>query len=138
MGLRVAGATRLANGTVDVSISWSAPSCNTDAPFNLTVASYDVFKLVLPRTATGSADPSNTPGTPERIATGLTGTSTTVNLPQTSGTDTFLIVGANLGTTGRAAMSATSSPIATDPTLATTGPGKGRGKGLTKAPGQTK
>jgi hypothetical protein len=138
MGLRVAGATRLANGSVDVSISWSAPSCNMDAPFTLPVASYDVFKLVLARTATGSADPSNTQGTPERIATGLTGTSTTVNLPATTGTDTFLIVGANLGNSGRAAMSATSSPIATDPTLATAGPGKGRGKGLTKAPGQTK
>jgi hypothetical protein len=133
--VRVVGNSRAADGTANVTVSWGRPSCNTDASFELNVSGYDLYRLVLPH----GTQPDSGQGAPERIMSGLTTNTTTVNLPGTPGADTYLLVGANLGTSGRASMSGASAPITTDPALAfPTGPGKGKGKGLEKAPGQNR
>jgi hypothetical protein len=136
MDLRVIGNSRRADGGANVTVSWAPPACNTDAAFALGVTGYDILRLVLPH---GTA-PDSGQGTPELVMGGLTANSATVELNPTPGADSYIIVRANLENSGtRMASSSSSDPIITDPGIATpTGPAKGKGKGLEKAPGQNR
>jgi len=133
--VEIAGGRRNADETTSVDLSWRPPQCFTDAPFTVSVTSYNLLADVVQRT--GGTSPSVAGASVIGTFPG-TQTSATVTLPATPGADTFLFIGANLGNSGRGSISGASSAVVTDPNLALSGKSQGKGKGLIKAPGQNK
>ena len=135
----VVGATA-SGDTVIVNLTWDPPAVNVDARstnvINL-VGGYGIMEVRRTGTATETRTASDTDGS----STDTRATVTLLRAPAGSGAVANLHVLANLiGTTGAgpSVRGVASSDINLDPTLATSGPGKGRGKGLEKAPGQSR
>jgi len=134
MDLRVSDVLLNEDLSSTLRLTWTLPLCFTDAPFTLPITGYDIFALVVP---SGGGPYSQL--APTLILSVPPGeTAALLTLAHTPGYETYLFVGANLDTSGRAVRSGASVRIITDPNLAIPGKSRGRGKGLATAPGQNR